>query len=703
MGDRAPGPRDAAPANPRAQRSLADKLFGDGRITKEQYDNAMSHQRRTSCRIEDALVDTDALTEQELLKLLAATYQVRFVSTEKLAKADIDRATLDKVPRKLVERLNIVPVLYDSANNLLSVITADPHNVDALEQVQKGAGAREVRPLIARPAAIQAAIAKFYKGDPFSFTGLDARNLGGNNIGGGLGSPGFAPSIGGMETSSPYSMGGMAAANPYSVGGMPAAAPAASPGPTFSLGGPPPPRQVEDKSGLSLPPMALPEDLWSTSQAFVETLNVLVTLLENSREGLRGHSAQVARLMRKMAERIGIAPAELNALIVAGYLHDLGKMGNFHLTALNVAQFEVPRAAAEKAYATPGRLMSSAKLVSATIQAIEQMYERYDGSGFPRQARAKEISLGARLLAITDSYSDLTENPGNSFGKKLSPVKACEALAKYKGTIFDPHLVDLFSAAMAGDDIRARILANRHVALLVDPDPEETTVLELRMIEEGFEVRIARTLAQAHAILQKGGVELVVSELDLAAEGSTPGEMAPGDGLSLLVEARRASWGVDLPWLILTRRQARDDARQAFELGAIDFVIKPAATEVLVAKLKKALEKRSSTTGGAPAVGVSGSLAEMSLPDLVQILWHGRKSGALRLRRGPESGEVHFAEGMVVNAMWGKLRAEDAFYAMLRISDGEFAFDPNYKAEEVVIKDSPEGLLLEGMRRLDEG
>src|SRR5687767_15468394 len=118
MGDRAPGPRDAPPANPRApQRSLADRLFAEGRITKEQYDNATSHQRRTSCRIEDALVDTDALSEQDLLKVLATTYQVRFVSTEKLSKADIDRATLDKVPRKLAERLNIVPVLFDAANN----------------------------------------------------------------------------------------------------------------------------------------------------------------------------------------------------------------------------------------------------------------------------------------------------------------------------------------------------------------------------------------------------------------------------------------------------------------------------------------------------------------------------------------------------------------------------------------------------------
>jgi response regulator RpfG family c-di-GMP phosphodiesterase len=686
MGDRAPGPRDAAPANPRAaQRGLADRLFAEGRITKDQYDTATSHQRRTSCRIEDALVDTDALTEQDLLKLLAATYQVRFVSTEKLAKADIDRSTLEKVPRRLAERLNVVPVLFDAASNALSVITADPHNIDDLEQVQKGAGVREVKPLVARPAAIQAAIAKFYRGDHFSFTALDTRSQGAITIGGGFGNPGFGPSVGGPDVGNPFSMGMQAT-------------PAAS-GSTFSLGGLPA-AKAEEKKGLSLPPLAMPEDLWSTSQAFIETLNVFITLLENSREGLRGHSAHVARLMRKIGERIGIAPAELNAMIVAAYLHDLGKMSNYHLTALNVAEFEVPRAAAEKAYATPSRLMSSAKLVSATVNTLEQMYERYDGAGFPRQAKAKEISLGARLLAITDSYSDLTENPGNAFGKKLTPARACEALGKYKGTIFDPHLVDLFSAAMAGDDIRARILANRHVALLVDPDPEETTVLELRMIEEGFEVRIARTLAQAREILLKGGVELVVSELDLAAEGATSGEIAPGDGLSLLVEARRTPWGADLPWLVLTRRQGRDDARQSFELGVVDYVLKPAITEVLVAKLKKAVEKRATTT---PAHGVSGSLAEMSLPDLVQILWHGRKTGALRLRRASEAGEVHFAEGMVVNAMWGKLRGEDAFYAMLRISDGEFAFDPNYKAEEVLIQASPESLLLEGMRRLDEG
>jgi response regulator RpfG family c-di-GMP phosphodiesterase len=676
MAERVPGPRDVVPANPRSPaRGVADRLLAEGRITKDQYDTATSHQKRTGIRIEDALVDTDALPEQELLKHLASVYQIRFVSTERLARADIDRATLEKVPRKVAERFNVVPVLFDSANNSLSVVTADPHNVDALDQVQKGAGAREVKPLLARPAAIQAAVAKFYRGDAFSFTGLESKKESETiALGSTMGGANFAPGPPTLEGPSPFSLGGVPAPKP--TGG--------------------------DKKPLSLAPIPMPtsEESWGTSQFYIETLNVLITLIENSRPGLRGHSAQVARLTRKMSERIGLAAAEQNGMVVAAYLHDLGKMGVYHLTALNVSQYEVPRTAAEKSYATPTRLMSSAKLAPGTVAAIEGMYERYDGGGFPNQAKAKEISLGARLLAITDTYLDLTDNANNPFGKKLTPALACEALAKHKGTVFDPHLVDLLTTAVTGDDLRTRILSDRHVALLVDPDPEETTVLELRMIEQGFDVRIARTLAQAKEILQKGDVELVVSELDLATDGSASGETGSGDGLSLLVEARRAPWGAELPWLVHTRRKGRDDAQQSFELGVIDYVIKPAVTEVLVAKLKKAVEKRIAPT---PAHGVSGSLAEMSLPDLVQILWHGRKTGALRLRRGDDAGEVHFSEGMVVNAMWGKLRGEEAFYAMLRISDGEFALDPNFRSEEVLITQSPESLLLEGMRRLDEG
>jgi hypothetical protein len=95
-------------------------------------------------------------------------------------------------------------------------------------------------------------------------------------------------------------------------------------------------------------------------------------------------------------------------------------------------------------------------------------------------------------------------------------------------------------------------------------------------------------------------------------------------------------------------------------------------------------------------------LQEMSLPDIVQVLWHGRKTGSLKVRSGTETGEIHFVGGAIFNALWEKTRGEEAFFAMLGLAEGEFSLDPNHEAPQQVIQGSPEALLLEGMRRLDE-
>src|SRR5689334_20613283 len=209
------------------------------------------------------------------------------------------------------------------------------------------------------------------------------------------------------------------------------------------------------------------------------------------------------------------------------------------------------------------------------------MYERYNGRGFPSAASGKEIPLGARLLAIADTYADLTQNPKNPYRKTLRPAQACDVLSRFKGTIFDPNLVDLFKHTVTGDDLKARLLADRNLALLVEPDPEEATVLELRMIERGFEVKVARTADQAVKILEQGEVEVVVSEIDLK----------PQDGFALLTEVRRNEWGKHLPWVVVTARASAADAKRAFELGVADFVTKPIATDLFVAKLRQIMER----------------------------------------------------------------------------------------------------------------
>ncbi len=638
---------------------ILDRLVSDGVISSEQRERALQAIQTMDERFEEALIDIHAVDEATLLKYLATHYKTRFVSTDKLAKADIDRHTLEKIPRKLAEHHVVFPVLFDRKSGVLSVVTPDPDDAGALHELQLASGVKEIRPFVGRPRAVKAAIAKNYGGDIHAFANIDSQaheqftsmlNVYERNL---VSDDSLTSSLATDEGRRERVL------NPEDLkrGG-----PANSRGP----------------GGFS-------------SAEYLETLNVLVSLVENSRGDLRGHSAHVARFIRKLAERIGISEVQSGLITLAGYIHDLGKMGAYHLTSLNVSEYEAHKSAAEKTVSSPMRMLESVGLPPEVKEALTYMYERFDGKGFPDGVKGKDIPLGARLLAIADTYADLTQNPRNPFRQKLRPVQACEVLARYRGSIFDPNLVDLFKITVTGDDVKARLLANRYRALVVDTDPEECTVLELRLIEQGFEVQQAHAADIAFRILDraKGDVDIVIAELDLK----------PGDGFALLSEVRKRDWGKKLPWVVVTGRTGRTDAQKAFELGAADFMTKPVSSDLLVTKVKQVLEREAVQTGRR---GVSGSLTEMGLPDMVQVLWHGRKTGALKIRSGGESGEIHFVQGMIFNAMWASLRGEEAFYALLKLIEGDFSVDPNFEAPQQVIQASPEALLLEGMRRLDE-
>ncbi len=639
--------------HPTGNPKLAEWLVNGGLMSAEAREKVLSQQQLLGGRIEEAILDLGVLGELELLKFLANTYRTRFVSTEKLAKAQIDRATLEKVPKKLAEQCTAFPVMYDAASATLSVVVADPDDSNLLRQVQMAARAKHVKAFVGRPLAVKAAIAKNYGGDIHAFARLDRsaheqfssmmdvfeRNLV-------------------SEESMAVALAGEAAQErtltPEQIAG----------------GGP-------ASSGFD-------------DSAYRETLKVLVSLIEGGRSDLRGHSAHVARLVGKLSQRIGVSPSQHAAYCIAALLHDLGKMGEHHLTALNVGVSETQRARAQHTYTAPGRLMEAVKLPHEALDALESMYERFGGDGLPGQRSGKDIPLGARLLAICDTYADLTRNAKNPFSKTLDAEEACGVLSRYAPALFDPNLVELFKHTVSGDSLKARLLSNRHLALIVDTDPEETTVLELRMIEQGFEVHVARSVEAALKQLRGGRIDVVVSEIDLGAR----------DGFGLLQEARSQSWGKQLPWVIVTRRTARQDADRAFELGADDYVTKPISGDLLVTKLKQIMDRRGRSAG---ARGVSGSLQEMGLPDIVQVLWHGRKSGSLKIHAPEGNGEIHFVEGQVYNALFGKKRGADAFYAMVALQAGDFAVDPGFVATQRMIEESPEGLLLEGLRRLDEG
>ena len=346
---------------------LLDRLVADGLITPEQQEAAVNHMQGFGERVEEALLDLAAINEIDLLKYLASLHKTRFVSTEKLSKADIDRFTLDKVPQKLAERETIFPVLFDAKASVLSVVTPDPDNAPALHDVKLAAGAKEVRAFVGRPRAVKAAISKAYSGDIHAFATLDKNAH-----------EQFTSMLNVYERNL-VSEESMAVALATETG-----------------------THERTLSAKDLKAVSAKEGRGITDDAYLETLNVLISLLENSRPDLRGHSAQVARLCRRIAERIGLPHAQRAALMIAGYIHDLGKAGTYHLTALNVAEYEGHKTSAAKVVKSPSRMMEAVALPPEVRTAVEQMYERFDGKGMPKGARGKEISLGARLLAIAD-------------------------------------------------------------------------------------------------------------------------------------------------------------------------------------------------------------------------------------------------------------------------------------------------------------
>ncbi len=632
---------------------LAEQLLAENLITADQCEAVLHRVSTEGVRIEDALVDSGAIAEYDLLKYLAKSYRTRFVVTSKLARVDLDRALLELLPRKVAEEHLVFPVLFDPANSSLSVVSPNAGNAEVAQVVQAATNVRDVRVFVGRPAAVRAAIQKHYGGDIYAFAHADTS--------------GREQYMSLLEL---YDRQNIRLEQPSTP------APAERPR-----------ERVLTEKDLTASRSMNPQSA-AASVALLEATNVLVSLLENSRGDLRGHSALASRWMRKLGERIRLTEAEALALAMAGLLHDIGKTSTYHLTALNVAQFESHRQVAARSFNTPLRLFEAVPLDGSATLAIKHMYERYDGGGFPDALSGKEIPLGARLLALVDTYTDLTQNSRNPYRRVLAPGEACDVLDRQKGVVFDPNLVDLLRHAVTGDDLRARLLADRPGVLVVDPDPEESAVLELRLLEEGFDVHVARTADEAFAALNRGAHEVCIAETEIAGVS----------GFDLLVRVRGGASTASVAWIFLTRDSHKDSIARGFELGASDYVLKPAPAAVIVAKVRQLIAQRAAR---APR-GVSGSLAELALSDVVQVLSQGRKTGQLRVRAGNEQGEVHFLEGQIVNALWPGLRGEEAFYALLGFSNGDFVFDPTFKPTARVITGGVEALMLEGVRRLDE-
>jgi len=97
-----------------------------------------------------------------------------------------------------------------------------------------------------------------------------------------------------------------------------------------------------------------------------------------------------------------------------------------------------------------------------------------------------------------------------------------------------------------------------------------------------------------------------------------------------------------------------------------------------------------------------GSLKELPLPDIIQLVSVSGKTGAFTLKSGSSSGEIYLRNGQIIHADVGDLSGEEAVYELAIWTEGDFVFTPGKETETTSIQKSNTNLLMEAARRIDE-
>ncbi|HED24262.1 MAG TPA: HD domain-containing protein [Firmicutes bacterium] len=179
-----------------------------------------------------------------------------------------------------------------------------------------------------------------------------------------------------------------------------------------------------------------------------ELLGMLIETLHSRSLRERKHSENVSRLSREIASRLGLPETEVKKLEKAGYLHDIGKivMDNEILDMdKNLTKEEY--AAVQKHALVGYRILNLFEETMNLAEGVLNHHEKWNGSGYPKGLKEKEIPLAARIIAVAEYFDALSASA--YFG--ITENEALAIIEKEAGRKFDPEVVAAFLKVMKKD------------------------------------------------------------------------------------------------------------------------------------------------------------------------------------------------------------------------------------------------------------
>lgn len=180
----------------------------------------------------------------------------------------------------------------------------------------------------------------------------------------------------------------------------------------------------------------------------------------------------------------------------------------------------------------------------------------------------------------------------------------------------------------------------------------------------------------------------------------------PGmDGRQLVEKLRGRPTTAGISAVLLAAKSDISDKLAQQDQIVDDYVEKPFFLKEATRRIKRVIDKialeKMAKTAASDGV-LRGNLSQMNVIDLMQSLEMGRKSCQLVLTNGSDRCEVYFVEGQVIHAVYGELKGDAAVFKVLRWTGGNFQLNFEGKTKLQTTTLNTQGLLMEGLRLLDE-
>jgi HD-GYP domain-containing protein (c-di-GMP phosphodiesterase class II) len=186
---------------------------------------------------------------------------------------------------------------------------------------------------------------------------------------------------------------------------------------------------------------------YSTSllDANLETLAVRGSAIAKRDADTDAHNYRVSLYAVRLAEKIGLGAEEMRGLIKGSIIHDVGKIGIPDAVLLKPGRLDEGEYRIMRTHVELGvDIVSRASWLRDSVAVVAGHHEKFGGGGYPKDIRAQEIPLAARIFAIADVFDALTSV--RPYKKPLGFAETMQILEQGRGSHFDPALLDAFAA-----------------------------------------------------------------------------------------------------------------------------------------------------------------------------------------------------------------------------------------------------------------